>query len=75
MTELKSWNTDCEDMEADMREAFDKLMDKMFRGDTCIADSVDCGTVGLPNSLPLYLYMWRTLTIVMPDKIESCKRD
>lgn len=75
MDELKSWKSDCVDMEADMRESFDKLMDKMFREDTCIADSVDCGTVGLAGSLPLYLYMYRMLTIVMSDKIESCKRD
>ena len=74
MNELKSWKTH-KDMEADMRESFDKLMDEMFSGDTCIADSIDCGTVGLAGSLPLYLYMHRMLTEVMPDKIESCNRD
>jgi len=74
MTEETSWKTH-KDMEADMREAFEKLMGKMFSEGRCIADSIDCGTVGLAGNLPLYLYMHRMLTIVMPDKIESCKRD
>ena len=74
MTEKTSWNTH-KDMEADMRESFDKLMDKMFSEDTSLVSSVHCGTVGLAGHQPLYLYMYRMLTIVMPDKIESCKRD
>lgn len=74
MAERTSWKTH-EGMEADMRKSFDELMGKMFSEDTSLGSSVHCGTVGLAGSLPLYLYIHRMLTEVMPDKIESCKRD